>query len=125
MLYLIIAIIVVVILYLLYYYKNSESFLNEIKKVKQGPQLLDDKVFADVVTYDNVYDAKGNARLGLDACLEACSGVCVEYGITGVAHCFPKTKALGRNYYTAVKDYEHEWDEIDRSGEKLVYPSMR
>ena len=105
--------------------KKNESFLNEIKKVKHGPQILDDKVFADVVTYDNDYDIDGNVRLGLDKCLESCTGHCVEYGITGVSHCYPQTKALGRNYYTTLKNYENESDDVDRAGEKLVYPSMR
>lgn len=71
---------------------RCEPFLTDEKK----PKFLYDKLFDDVTTYDNDPDG----RLGLDKCLEANCGVCLEYGVTGNALCFPKTKPLGNNIYT-------------------------
>jgi hypothetical protein len=48
--------------------------------------LFHDPVMSDVTYYDNDDDG----RLGLDKCIEKCkNGSCVEYGVTGHAHCFP------------------------------------
>ena len=71
---------------------GCEPFLTDEKK----PKFLYDKLFDDVTIYDN--DADG--RLGLDKCLEANCGVCLEYGVTGNALCFPRTRPLGNNALT-------------------------
>lgn len=71
---------------------TCEQFLTDEKK----PKFLYDKLFDDVTTYGNDWDG----RLGLDKCLEVCNGVCLEYGVTGNALCFPKTRPLGNNIHT-------------------------
>lgn len=121
---LIFALILISIIYT-FYRCEKEPFLSKLKQIHQKPQLLDDKLFADVQTYDNTYYKDGAVELGLNKCLKACTGTCLEYGVTGVAHCFPKTKALGMNYYTIAKDYNNEIEDIDRAGRTLVYPALR
>lgn len=117
--------IILIGIFILYYVlqlnADHEYFLNDVMKVKRGPQILDDKLFTDVVTYDNDEDG----RLGIDKCLEACNGTCLEYGISGIAHCFPRTFGYGKNYNTIMRDWENEVDEVERAGTKLVYPSIR
>jgi hypothetical protein len=49
--------------------------------------LLNDPLFMDVIYYENNIQT---GRLGLDMCIESCTGNCVEYGQTGNAYCFPK-----------------------------------
>ena len=102
--------------------QDNEQFLAANKKVKNGPKILDDKLFSDVVTYDNDPDAEG--RLGIDKCLEGCPGRCLEFGNSGIAHCFPRYKPT-ENLYTATRNWENESDEFDRSANKLVYPAIR
>lgn len=86
----------------IYMYKyNIEEF--NITKFSVGeklPKYLDDKLFQDVILYDNDEDG----RLGLDKCYEELikneGGYCVEFGQTGNASYFPKNKPLGKNNNT-------------------------
>ena len=48
--------------------------------------LLNDPLFRDVIYYEN--DMK-TGQVGINSCVEKCSGNCVEYGQTGNAYCFP------------------------------------
>ena len=71
-----------------------EGFGDEIT-VKKTHDILDlSKQFDDLITYEN--DADG--RIGLDKCIENCNGYCVEYGLTGVAHCFPARDPQVKNF---------------------------
>lgn len=57
---------------------------------RDGNDLLDDSLFANVITYendDNLYE--NGAMLGIDKCAGQCKGKCVEFGVTGVGYCFP------------------------------------
>lgn len=88
----ILIVIIVCIIYVSLYSITCEQFLTDEKK----PKFLFDKLFDDVTTYGNDQDG----RLGLDKCLEVCNGICLEYGVTGNALCFPKTRPLGSNIHT-------------------------
>ncbi|ARF08828.1 hypothetical protein Catovirus_1_878 [Catovirus CTV1] len=95
--------ILFLMLYCLYYSKKYESFwIDETK-----PKILDDKLFDDVTTYENDEDG----RLGLDKCIAANCGVCLEYGLTGNALCFPKKEPLGKNYNTV----DLNWNKIPKN----------
>ncbi len=120
-LYLIILIILLLIAFFLFKKNNNENFLSAIKKIERTPSYLDDPLFSDIIPYDNDEDG----RLGLDKCLANCNGVCLEYGVTGNANCFPNVNTFGKNYNTIMRDWENEVDEVDRAGTQLVYPSMR
>jgi hypothetical protein len=67
---------------------KSETFSEDIS-IKKGPaaaSILDEPLFKDAVQYDN--DEK---QLGIEKCFNKCNGACVEYGMTGIGRCFPKT----------------------------------
>jgi hypothetical protein len=104
---------------------NKVESYDPLTKQQTGPRKIqDDKVFADVKIYENDND-EGWGRIGLDKCLEYCNGVCVEYGVTGVAHCFPSQNSVKRNYYTTLRDTEYETEEVDRAGTKIKFPNLR
>jgi hypothetical protein len=72
-----------------------KSIILPPKPVKQGPDPYEGKLFSDVTLYNN--DNKLDGVLGLEKCIKNCKGMCVEYGMTGDAYCFPKE-------YTSVKE---------------------
>ena len=58
---------------------------------QNGNDLLDDELFKSIVVYNNDEDPyEPGGRLGIDKCLDKCSGRCIEFGITGIGYCFPK-----------------------------------
>lgn len=55
------------------------------------PDIMEDPLFKDVKTYnndDNPYML--GQKNGLEKCLDECKGRCVEFGVTGIAFCFPR-----------------------------------
>ena len=76
---------------------KSENILNQdIPKEKNITgdvmKFLDDPLFNDVKLYSNDdTDDPSTQVLGLEKCLDNKNCVCVEFGITGNAFCFPKT----------------------------------
>lgn len=109
-------IIIIVIIYFVYVYlvttSTTENFgvagsdakskiYDEIKKeyVTDGRLFTDDALFTDLIYYEN--DDEVDGTLGLEKCIAACSGkgICVEYGISGNAYCFPyDDKQVKENY---------------------------
>jgi len=111
----IVLILILIIIYLLYnnneYYSTKESesesesesgsdldieykqFSNQMqqKGVKQGANILDSLLFKDVNIYESEHTIEG--ELGLEKCIKNCKGMCVEFGMTGDAYCFPKDYA--------------------------------
>lgn len=77
---------------------NEVNEVNNIKNVKKdfiypGKDMLDDPLFYDVKTYSNLLTMSPFStydETGLLQCFKNCDGVCVEYGVTGNAFCFPK-----------------------------------
>lgn len=95
--YIILLFIFILCALLLFNYINR-LFIEKFWIDETKPKILDDKLFDDVTTFENDEDG----RLGLDKCLAANCGTCVEYGLTGNALCFPKYKPLGKNYNTVT-----------------------
>ncbi len=92
-------ILIVLCIVLIIYYASLQEHENfdskQIDPKTKGDTLtvnmLDDPLFADVVVYNN--DSAPylpNQKIGLEKCVYACNGNCVEFGITGTAFCFPK-----------------------------------
>jgi hypothetical protein len=98
----------------------DKSQMKDINKVDFGPNLLNDKVFSDIITYQNNSDG----RVGLDKCYEDCKGTCVEYGITGIAQCFPLNNPIKTNTNT-IQNLSTRLEDTDRTIDKLVYPDLR
>ena len=103
------SLLVVILLLMLLYYASepsnslSENYYNTSTKkqcnlltkdiMSQSHDILLDPVFSNVIVYnndDNPY-VEGEQN-GLDKCLENCDGKCIEFGITGIATCFPNKK---------------------------------
>jgi hypothetical protein len=108
--------LILIILYLLYdkneYYttiktdsdKEYKKFSNQMqqKGVRQGTDALDGLLFEDVNLYESEHTVDG--ELGLEKCIKNCKGMCVEFGMTGDAYCFPKDYAnISKNYTESVQ----------------------
>lgn len=122
--YLLLVIIVIILIVSLCGCKHKQHKVKDtfdpLTKIKPLHEYADDNLFADVVVYDNNDD-----RAGLDKCLEYCDGTCVEFGPTGIGQCFPKKKSLGKNYFTVMRNYEDESENIDKAAEQFIFPSLR
>lgn len=70
---------------------NRENYvdvnrLSDIRKI----DILEDPQFYDVITYNNDENPyKEGQRNGLAKCLDNCNGNCVEFGVSGIAFCYP------------------------------------
>ena len=98
--------LVVVLLLILWYYmfesKTPENYYNTSTKeqsnlltkdiMSESIDILLDPVFSNVIVYNNDENPYVDGeQIGLAKCLDRCDGTCVEYGITGIATCFPNT----------------------------------
>jgi hypothetical protein len=101
-------------------YEDPSLKYDPITKIKPLLEYDPDKLFTDVVIFNNDDD-----RMGLDKCLGKCDGTCVEFGVTGIAHCFPANTPYNRNYYNIFRNYENETDDFDRAAKSLVFPNLR
>lgn len=80
--------------------KNQKRFSSILtqKGVRQGSDALDGMLFEDVNLYESEPVVDG--ELGLEKCIKNCKGMCVEFGMTGDAYCFPSEYADISNKYT-------------------------
>jgi len=60
--------------------------------------ITDDTLFDDVTMIRG--DGTLTGELGLEKCIKTCKGMCVEYGVTGDAFCFPSADASNKEKYT-------------------------
>ena len=68
------------------------------KGIRQGSDALDGLLFEDVNMYESEHTVDG--ELGLEKCIKKCKGMCVEFGMTGDAYCFPQDYADISKQYT-------------------------
>ncbi len=68
--------------------KKSQSSILPRTGIRQGSDPLESNLFNDVIMYIGERTLTG--ELGLEKCIKKCNGMCVEYGMTGDAFCFPK-----------------------------------
>jgi hypothetical protein len=102
---------------------EQENFIESIQKVKNLGSIYDDPLFSDVVTYENDEGGPtGVLKLGIEKCIERCDGKCVEYGITGIAHCYPAHNPIDDAqalYYKEIAQQrfmENNADEVGNTG---------
>ena len=69
--------------------KQSQSSILPRTGIRQGSDPLESNLFNDVIMY--IGDRTLEGELGLEKCIKKCDGMCVEYGMTCDAFCFPKT----------------------------------
>jgi hypothetical protein len=92
----ILIILLILIFILLINKKENYTYEDKNKKSKtistgiiQGSDPLQGQLFDDVIMY--IGDKTLEGELGLEKCIKKCDGMCVEYGMTGDAFCFPKS----------------------------------
>lgn len=72
------------------------------KGVRQNSDALSGMLFEDVNLYQSEPVVDG--ELGLEKCIKDCKGMCVEFGMTGDAYCFPSDYAdISKKYTETVK----------------------
>lgn len=87
------------------YYETFEDTRREAtiptEPVKTKIDLVEDSLFKDVVIYNNdeINYKLGIGKLGLEKCIKACKGRCIEFGITGIAYCYPKDDTAVKQAY--------------------------
>lgn len=78
--------------------KKTYSSILPQKGVRQKSDALDGMLFQDVNLYESEHVVDG--ELGLEKCIKKCKGMCVEFGMTGDAYCFPSDYADISDKYT-------------------------
>ena len=84
--------------------KEYRKFSNQMQKkgVKEGSDALDGLLFEDVKLYESEHTVDG--ELGVEKCIKKCKGMCVEYGMTSDAFCFPEDYAdISKKYTETIK----------------------
>jgi len=72
------------------------------KGMRQGSDALDGLLFEDVNMYESEHNVDG--ELGLEKCIKKCKGMCVEFGMTGDAYCFPQDYAdISKKYTRSIQ----------------------
>lgn len=83
----------IIIILLLLVVNFKEPFTPELDKtVWYGYDIRDDDFFKNVKTFENDVN-----EYGIEKCLKTCDGGCVEYGVSGVAYCFPNERMYKKN----------------------------
>ncbi len=106
--FILVIILILVILFLLTNYNEHYTILkNNNTKIlsstlpkqntRQGTDPLDGQLFEDVLLYQGDNTLEG--ELGLEKCIKKCKGMCVEYGMTGDAYCYPENYLEVKNKY--------------------------
>lgn len=67
---------------------NEEDPVKKTKSVTKKIELLEDGAFSDVVLFRSI--PIWGAKTGLQACMENCNGVCLDFGPTNDSMCFPR-----------------------------------
>ncbi len=124
--------LIIVSIYLLYFMlpnptytnikTNIEKFNPEDSKLKiydelqkehvyDGKKFTDDALFKDIIYFENIDIIDGET--GLEKCFKSCKGVCVEFGVTGNAYCFPSDDTEIKQQYrnNIIKQIESEKNE--------------
>ena len=114
-----IIVIALLLLFAIFYklFNNQIEGIDELTRhssrginVETGSNLLDDKLFQNVIVYNNVIEGNHVKELGLMRCVNRCSGKCVEFGNMGLGLCFEDEKSQPLNIDRALKNnvYTHE-----------------
>lgn len=108
--------IIIILLLLVYKYGNTSEHFGDPVSLKKTIDVLDlSNQFDDIIEYQNEPDG----RIGLDKCIENCNGYCVEFGMTGDAHCFPVRPYEEKDFYGMIvqNDRKLSFPNIDRTDE--------
>jgi hypothetical protein len=104
--------------------QKYDKYFDDLRKSKPLSITYEDPLYGDVKTYEN--DHISNTS-GLEKCLEKCDGLCLEYGQTGIAHCFPnpKGKIVKSSFYEALRDKSYKTENYNERSHNLKFPNLR
>ena len=105
----ILIILLILIFILLINKKENYTYDDKNKKsngIIQGSDILQGQLFDDVIMY--IGDKTLQGELGLEKCIKKCDGMCVEYGMTGDAFCFPKNNDQKKFTETIQSEIKNE-----------------
>lgn len=80
-----------------------------------------DKLFQNTILYETDYEKHIS---GEKLCKQNCTGVCVPYGLSGYATCFPKDDPL-ISHYEDLKDNTYGSENVDERGHELNFTNLR
>jgi hypothetical protein len=89
-------------------------------KFSSTPNSVIDKLYADVTTYNN--DSDPNGETGVVKCSKECDGACVEYGETGVTHCYHPYKETTQKLNGGIRYFSD--NDVSRP-QQLLFPDLR
>lgn len=105
-----IILIILLILIFILIIDKKENYANDNKSVDngiiEGSDPLQGQLFDNVIMYSGDKTLEG--ELGLEKCINKCNGMCVEYGITGDAFCFPKNNNQKKFTETIQSEIEYK-----------------
>ncbi len=108
-------------------FNQPEKYNTDFDKLKNNNppnKFLDDDLFKSVVTYEN--DTFPEGKIGLEKCIQNCNGECLEFGVTGIAHCFPNEgDVIKSTFYETLRDKSYSTEMVDERPHKLVYANLR
>ena len=103
--------------------KYNNSF-DKLRKDKPISTIFEEPLFNDVITHQNNYSTH---KSGLDQCIETCNGMCVEFGQTGNAHCYPNSSGaiIKSSFHESLRDKTYKTENYDEKPDKLHFPNLR
>lgn len=105
-----IILIILLILIFILIIDKKENYTNDNKSINngiiEGSDPLQGQLFDNVIMYSGDKTLEG--ELGLEKCINKCDGMCVEYGITGDAFCFPKNNDQKKFTETIQSEIEYK-----------------
>jgi len=105
-----IILIILLILIFILIIDKKENYTNDNKSINngiiEGSDPLQGQLFDNVIMYSGDKTLEG--ELGLEKCINKCNGMCVEYGITGDAFCFPKNNDQKKFTETIQSEIEYK-----------------
>jgi hypothetical protein len=104
--------------------QKYDKYFDDLRKSRPLSITYEDPLYGDVKTYENNHVTH---KSGLEDCLEKCDGLCLEYGQTGIAHCFPnpKGKIVKSTFYEALRDKSYKTENYNERPHNLKFPNLR
>ena len=102
---------------------RGKSF-DQLRKDKELISITVEPLFNDVVTHENNYKTN---KSGLDECIETCNGMCVEFGQTSHAHCYPNPAGVvaKSTFYESLRDKTYRTENNGEKPNDLKFPNFR
>jgi hypothetical protein len=108
--------IIFIVIFIYLKYNKSEKFDNTPTRIQPIFDIYKEPLFNDVIRFENL-----NNKSGMTQCAEKCNGSCVEYGESGIAHCFPIMDSYKSTFHENLHD---NTEDSNRKINKINFPAM-